>query len=88
MKVHVVAHIGIRPYGYVVHAHQLHHIIVVVQYALDILLGVVAKRVRHGGDGDQSALPGAGLQLFVGTGAGGWPQGIGSVVAEGYRRLG
>ena len=58
---HVVADDRVGPDAHVVHADQLDHVVVVVQYALDVLLRVVAEGVGHGGDADQSSLGGAGL---------------------------
>ena len=84
----MVADRGVGADADVVHAHQVGHVVVVVQDAFDVLLGVVAEGVGHGGDADQAAIFGAGGQFLVAAGAAVGPQGVGGVVAEYARHPG
>ena len=81
MEGHVIADEGVSADGDMVDAHQLDHVVIVVEDAVDVLVGVVAEGVGDGGDGDEAALPGAGDKLVVPAGAPGGAEGVGGVVA-------
>ena len=47
---------AIRSDAHVVDANQVHHVVVVVQDAFDVLLRVIAQGIGHGGDADEATL--------------------------------
>ncbi len=57
VKVHVVANHSVAAYGHMIDAYQLDHVVVVIQHAPNILLGIVAERVGYRGNSNQASLP-------------------------------
>src|SRR5579859_5708287 len=82
MKADVVADLGVGPDPHMVNSHELDEIVVVVEHAVDVLVRVVAERVRDGGHTQQPAFSGAGAQLFVAAGPACRRNGRRRVVAE------
>src|ERR1700730_17805970 len=69
MEPNVIADLRVGANAHVVDSGQLDKVVVVVQHAVDVLVGVVAERVRYGGHAHQAAFRNARLEFFVATGA-------------------